>query len=203
MVHGGDVGVFQHEQRNNEAEVSSRDLGRSVRREVGGQEAKRVDAGHAASANRHGPALAGELGAADATAGRRASQRMLRVKRQRAGYRISAGEAHDTAERHARLQAGRVAPYAERNNARTKHGKGRLRAVGGRPTKRPGSRLPQSRPGVSARGFGCGRQRDTLRKTKQRGLARVAGAYLFNMIGRNVARLPKLLAAQERADHKG
>lgn len=43
--------------------------------------------------------------------------------------------------------------------------------------------------------FGWGKQHGTLRKTKHRGRARVAGDFLLNLIAYNLVRLPKLLAA--------
>ncbi len=42
--------------------------------------------------------------------------------------------------------------------------------------------------------FGWGKQHGTMRKTKHRGLARVAADFLLNLIGYNLVRIPKLLA---------
>jgi hypothetical protein len=43
--------------------------------------------------------------------------------------------------------------------------------------------------------FRCGKQHDTLRKTKHRGLAQVASDFLLNIIAYNLIRIPKLIAA--------
>ena len=43
--------------------------------------------------------------------------------------------------------------------------------------------------------FGWGKQHGTMRKTKHRGLARVTGDFMLNLIAYNLIRLPKLIAA--------
>jgi hypothetical protein len=42
--------------------------------------------------------------------------------------------------------------------------------------------------------FGWGKQQGTMRKTKHRGRAAVAGDFLLNIIAYNLIRIPKLLA---------
>jgi hypothetical protein len=43
--------------------------------------------------------------------------------------------------------------------------------------------------------FGWGKHHGTMRKTKHRGLDRVAGDFLVNVIAHNLLRIPKLIAA--------
>lgn len=43
--------------------------------------------------------------------------------------------------------------------------------------------------------FGWGKQHGTIRKTKHRSRLRVEAEFLLNMIGYNLARLPKLITA--------
>jgi hypothetical protein len=43
--------------------------------------------------------------------------------------------------------------------------------------------------------FGWGKQHGTMRKTKHRGLAVVAGDFLLNLIAYDLIRIPKLIAA--------
>jgi hypothetical protein len=43
--------------------------------------------------------------------------------------------------------------------------------------------------------FGWGKQHGALRKTKHRGVARVATDFLLNLIAYNLIRIPKLVAA--------
>jgi hypothetical protein len=42
--------------------------------------------------------------------------------------------------------------------------------------------------------FGWGKQHGTMRKSKHRGIARVAADFLLNLIAYNLIRIPKLLA---------
>ncbi|MWS31526.1 IS5/IS1182 family transposase, partial [Escherichia coli] len=43
--------------------------------------------------------------------------------------------------------------------------------------------------------FGWGKQHGTMRKTKHSGRERVLGDFLLNLIGYNLIRIPKLIAA--------
>ena len=43
--------------------------------------------------------------------------------------------------------------------------------------------------------FGWGKQHGTMRKTKHRGIGRVAANFLLNLIAYNLIRIPKLVAA--------
>jgi hypothetical protein len=43
--------------------------------------------------------------------------------------------------------------------------------------------------------FGWGKQHGTLRKTKHRGIRRVAGDFLLNLIAYDLVRIPKLVPA--------
>jgi len=43
--------------------------------------------------------------------------------------------------------------------------------------------------------FGWGKQHGTMRKTKHRGMAAVAGGFLINIIAYNLIRIPQLLVA--------
>ena len=43
--------------------------------------------------------------------------------------------------------------------------------------------------------FGWGKQHGTMRKAKHRGVARIAGEFLLNLIAYNLIRIPKLVAA--------
>jgi len=43
--------------------------------------------------------------------------------------------------------------------------------------------------------FGWGKQHGTMRKTKHRGISRVAADFMLNLIAYNLIRIPKLVAA--------
>ena len=153
--------------------------------------------GHAIMENRHGLAVAGRVTHANGTAERRASETMLRARRKAAGRRITTGEdkAYDTADHVANLRAIGVTPHVTQNQAVTKTGKTRNSAIDERTTRHPGYGMSQSRRAMVECIFGWGKQHGTMRKTKHRGIARVAADFLLNLIAYNLIRIPKLLAA--------
>jgi Transposase DDE domain len=81
------------------------------------------------------------------------------------------------------------------NQAVTKTGKNRNSAIDERTTRHPGYGMSQSRRAMVECIFGWGKQHGTMRKTKHRGIARVAADFLLNLIAYNLIRIPKLLAA--------
>jgi hypothetical protein len=153
--------------------------------------------GHATMENRHGLAVAGRVTHANGTAERRASETMLKARRKAAGRRITAGEdkAYDTADHVANLRAIGVTPHVTQNQAVTKTGKTRNSAIDERTTRHQGYGMSQSRRAMVECIFGWGKQHGTMRKTKHRGIGRVAADFLLNLIAYNLIRIPKLLAA--------
>ncbi len=81
------------------------------------------------------------------------------------------------------------------HNGETKTGKRRKSAIDGRTTRHTGYQMSQSRRPMIECIFGWGKQHGTMRKTKHRGLASVAADFLLNLIGHNLIRIPKLIAA--------
>ena len=73
-------------------------------------------------------------------------------------------------------------------------GKTRHSAIDERTTRHPGYGMSQSRRAMVECIFGWGKQHGTMRKTKHRGIARVAADFLLNLIAQNLIRIPKLLA---------
>ena len=122
---------------------------------------------------------------------------MLKARRKAAGRRITAGEdkAYDTADHVANLRAIGVTPHVTQNQAVTKTGKNRNSAIDERTTRHQGYGMSQSRRAMVECIFGWGKQHGTMRKTKHRGIARVAADFLLNLIAYNLIRIPKLLAA--------
>ncbi|MGY4501320.1 hypothetical protein ACVWYH_005251 [Bradyrhizobium sp. GM24.11] len=88
-----------------------------------------------------------------------------------------------------------VTPHVTQNQAVTKTGKNRNSAIDERTTRHPGYGMSQSRRAMIECIFGWGKQHGTMRKTKHRGIARVAADFLLNLIAYNLIRIPKLLAA--------
>ena len=132
---------------------------------------------------------------ATGTAERDASEAMLKAKAKSASGRITVGEdkAYDTTGHVANLRAAGVTPHVTQNNAETKTGKCRRSAIDGRTTRHPGYAMSQSRRAMIECMFGWGKQHGTMRRTKLRGTARVAGTFLLNLIAYNLVRIPKLV----------
>jgi transposase len=194
---GGDGTDFHGQERKNDTHASTTDPGSRLYRKANGREAKLSYMGHVTMENRHGLAVAGVVTEANGTAERRASETMLQTERAQAGHRITVGEdkAYDTADHVTALRAMNVTPHVTQNNGSTKTGKRRQSAIDGRTTRHVGYGMSQSRRAMIECIFGWGKQHGTMRRTKHRGLARVAGDFLLNLIAYNLIRLPRLTAA--------
>ena len=79
--------------------------------------------------------------------------------------------------------------------SRRKTGKTRTSAIDERTTRHQGYGMSQSRRAMVECIFGRGKEHGTMRKTKHRGIARVAADFLLNLIAYNLIRIPKLMAA--------
>ena len=122
---------------------------------------------------------------------------MLKAQANRSGYRITAGEdkAYDARDHVQALRKINVTPHVAQNEATTKTGKKRRSAIDRRTTRHTGYAMSQSRRAMIECIFGWGKQHGTMRKTKLRGLANVAGSFMLNLIAYNLVRIPKLIAA--------
>jgi hypothetical protein len=164
-------------------------------RKAAGREARLCYMGHVVMEN--GLAVAGLLSKATGTAERRASEAMLAIRRRLAGRRITVGEdkAYDTTDHVVRLRAAGITPHVTQNNGLTKTGRRRRSAIDGRTTRHTSYAKSQSRRAMIECIFGWGKQHGTLRKTRHRGIRRVAGNFLLNLIAYNLVRIPKLIPA--------
>ena len=194
---GGGGTDFHGQSRKNDTHASTTDPDSRLYRKAAGREAKLCYMGHVTMENRHGLAVAGMVTAANGTAERRAAEAMLKARRKAAGHRITVGEdkAYDTAEHVAGLRKLGVTPHVAQNDAKTKTGRRRRSAIDGRTTRHTGYAMSKSRRAMIECIFGWGKQHGTMRKTKHRGIARVAADFLLNLIGYNLIRLPKLIGA--------
>jgi IS5 family transposase len=174
----GDGANFHGQKRKNDTHASTSDPDSRLYRKAAGREAKLCYMGHA-------------------TAERRASEKMLKKKAKEAGHRITAGEdkAYDTADHVTNLRAVNVTPHVTQNNGVTKTGKSRRSAIDERTTRHPGYGMSQSRRPMIECLFGWGKQHGTMRKTKHRGICRVAADFILNLIAYNLVRIPKLVTA--------
>jgi len=194
---GDDGANFHGQKRKNDTHASTSDPNSRLYRKAAGREAKLCYMGHATMENRHGLAVGGMVTHANGTAERRASEIMLKARRKAAGHRITAGEdkAYDTADHVANLRAINVTPHVTQNQAVTKTGNNRKSAIDQRTTRHQGYGMSQSRRAMIECIFGWGKQHGTMRKTKHRGIGRVAANFLLNLIAYNLIRIPKLVAA--------
>ncbi len=187
---------FHGQKRKNDTHESVTDPDSRLYRKAQGREAKLCYMGHATMENRNGLAVAGRVTHANGTAERRASEAMLKAKRKAAGHPITAGEdkAYDTVDHVAALREAGVRPHVTQNNTVTKTGNHRRSAIDGRTTRHEGYGMSQSRRAMIECIFGWGKQHGTMRKTKHRGIVRVAADFMLNLIAYNLIRIPKLLA---------
>jgi transposase len=192
---GDDGANFHGQQRKNDTHASVTDPDSRLYRKAAGREAKLCYMGHVTMENRNGLAVAGRVTHATGTAERRASEDMLKAKAKESGRRITVGEdkAYDTADHVAKLRALNVTPHVAQYNSGNPNG--RQSVIDGRTTRHDGYGRSQSRRAMVECIFGWGKQHGTMRKTKHRGPARVAGDFLLNLIAYNLVRLPSLIAA--------
>jgi transposase len=193
----GDGSDFHGQQRKNDTHASTTDPESRLYRKAAGREARLSYMGHVTMENRHGLAVAGKVTEANGTAERRASEAMMKAKRREVGCRITVGEdkAYDTGDHVAALRDLEVTPHVAQNDAVTKTGRRRRSAIDGRTTRHAGYGMSQSRRAMIECIFGWGKQHGTMRKTKHRGIARVAADFLLNLIAYNLVRIPKLVRA--------
>jgi hypothetical protein len=100
-------------------------------------------------------------------------------------------KAYGTADHIAKLRAFNVTPHVTQNDSITSTGK-RRRAIDARTTRHKGYGMWQSHRVMIECIFGWGKQHGTMRKTKHRGIARLAADFLLNLIAYNLIRIPKL-----------
>ena len=191
----GNGADFHGQTRKNDTHQSTTDPDSRLYRKAAGREARLSYMGHVTMENRSGLAVLGMLSKATGTAERRAAETMLAISRKLAGHRITVGEdkAYDTADHVAQLRAAGVTPHVTQNNGPTKTGRLRRSAIDRRTTRHGGYAASQSRRPMIECIFGWGKQHGTLRKTKHRGIRRVAMGFLLNLIAYNLVRIPKLV----------
>jgi transposase len=194
----GDDGTNFHGQtRKNDTHVSTSDPDSRLYRKAAGREARLCYMGHVTMENRHGLAVAGIVTHASGTAERRAAEIMLEAEGRKAGRRITAGadKAYDTADHVANLRAIDVTPHVTQNDGMGKTGRRRRSAIDARTTRHQGYGMSQTRRAMIECIFGWGKQHGTMRRTKHRGICRVAADFMLNLIAYNLIRVPKLVTA--------
>jgi IS5 family transposase len=194
----GDGGEnFRGQTRKNDSHASTTDPDSRLYRKAAGREARLCYMGHVLMENRNGLAVGGKVSFANGTAERSEAVALLkqRTRQTGRGATVGADKAYDTKDHVAALRKLGVIPHVARHDAKTKTGNRRRSAIDARTTRHPGYALSQTRRKMIECIFGWGKQIGTMRKTKHRGLARIAGDFLLNLIAYNLTRIPKLIPA--------
>ncbi len=194
----GDPGQFRGERRSNETHESKTDPDARLYRKGHGQEAKLGYLGHVLMENRHGLLVDAMLTQADGTAERDAALLMLyrkwRSRRQRGSrgaISVGADKAYDTRDFVHTMRELSIRPHVAQN--RTRSGGS---AIDGRTSRHESYAVSQSKRPLIEKAFGWMKQTGGLRKTKLRGLAKVAWQFLMTAAAFNLWRLPKLRTAE-------
>ncbi len=197
---GGDdqPGQFRGEKRSNETHESKTDPGARLYRKGHGQEARLGYLGHLLMENRNGLIVDAVVTQADGTAERDAALLMLyrqwrKRRQQRRGRPMSVGadKGYDTRDFVSTVREMQVRPHVTQNLARAGGS-----AIDARTTRHDSYQVSQRKRPLIEKAFGWMKQTGGMRKTRFRGLARVAWQFLMTAAALNLWRLPKLQASQ-------
>ena len=197
---GGDdePGQFRGQKRSNETHASKTDADAKLYRKGNGQEAKLGYLGHVLMENRHGFIVNAMLTQADGRAERDAALLMLyqqwrsrRQRRRSAPMSVGADKAYDTQDFVRTVRELDIRPHVAQNLNRCGGS-----AIDGRTTRHESYRVSQRKRPWIEKAFGWMKQTGGMRKTKLRGLAKVAWQFLMTAAAFNLWRLPKVQTAE-------
>lgn len=198
---GGDAepGQFRGEKRSNETHASKTDADARLYRKGHGQEARLGYLGHVLMENRNGLIVDAMVTQADGKAERDAALLMLHElwrRRRRQGRRgprsVGADKAYDTQDFVRTVRELGIRPHVAQNVKRAGGS-----AIDGRTARHESYRLSQRQRPLIEKVFGWMKQTGGMRKTKLRGLGKVAWQFLMTAAAFNLWRLPKLQSAME------
>jgi len=196
---GGDdqPGQFRGEKRSNDTHASKTDPDARLYRKGNGQEAKLGYLGHLLMENRHGLIVNAMLTRADGTAERDAALLMMyqqwrsrRQRRRRAPMSIGADKAYDTHDFVETAREMDFRPHVTQNVNRPGGS-----AIDGRTIRHASYQVSQKKRPLIEKAFGWMKQTGGIRKTKLRGLAKVAWQFLMTAAAFNLWRIPKIQTA--------
>ena len=180
---------FHGERRLNQTHASTTDPEARLFRKGKGKEAKLCFMGHVLMENRHGLIITPRLTAATGTAERDAAERMVGDFPGRHRITVGGDKAYDTREFVQSLRVLNAVPHMAQNC------KGRNSALDGRTTRHPGYAISQRLRKRVKEIFGWMKTVSNLRKTRHRGVARVAWVFTFTAAAYNLVRIRNLAAA--------
>jgi transposase len=193
----GDGSQFRGERRRNDTPESKTDPEAKLYRQGGGPEAKLGYLGHVLMENRNGLIVDAMVTQADGTAERDAALLMVHRKWRGNGrwgprkpISVGADQAYDTRDFVATLRAYRVRPHVAQNWKRAGGS-----AIDQRTARHDSYPISQRKRPLMEKVFGWMKQTGGMRKTKLRGLWKVAWQFLITAAAFNLWRLPKLQVA--------
>ena len=191
---GGDdkPGQFRGEKRSNDTHQSKTDPDAKLYRKGHGQEAKLGYLGHVLMENRQGLIVDALLTQADGTAERDAALLMLHRKWRKTSLPLSVGadKAYDTRDFVQTVRAMEIRPHVTQNANRSGGS-----AIDGRTTRHDSYTVSQRKRPLIEKAFGWMKQTGGIRKTKLRGLCKVAWQFVITAAAYNLWRLPRLASA--------
>jgi transposase len=181
---------FKGEKRSNETHRSATDPDARLYRKGPGREARLCFIGHGLMENRSGLIVDARLTRVSGHAERLAALDMIqhRADRPRA-ITLGADRGYDAADFVEELRTLNVRPHVAQNTSR------RRSAIDGRTTRHPGYGMSQRIRKRIEEAFGWMKTVAGLRKTRFRGLPKVALAFTFAAAAYNLVRAPKLIGA--------
>jgi transposase len=180
---------FKGEKRSNETHASTSDPDALLYRKGSGMEAKLCFIGHALMENRNGIFIDARLTRVSGHAERLAALDMIEPRANWPHAITLGGDKNfDTKDFVMELREINVTPHVAQNRSRTS-------AIDGRTTRHAGYAISQRIRKRIEEGFGWMKTVAGLRKTKYRGLEKVAWAFTFGAAAYNLVRLPKLTVA--------
>jgi transposase len=181
---------FKGQKRSNETHRSTTDPDAMLYRKGPGMEAKLCFIGHGLMENRSGLMVDARLTRVSGHAERLAALDMIQgVADRPVAITLGGDKGYDAADFVEELRTLNVRPHVAQNTS------GRRSAIDKRTTRHPGYAASQRIRKRIEETFGWMKVVAGMRKTKLRGLPKVAWAFTFAVVAYNLIRLPKLLAA--------
>lgn len=180
---------FKGEKRLNATHESTTDPDARLFKKAKGQESKLCYLGHVTMENRNGLAVNARLTRATGTAERAAAVDMLEELPGEHRITVGGDKAYDTKEFVRESRSRNVTPHVAQNT------KNRASAIDQRTTRHVGYLISQRKRKRVEEIFGWLKTVGVLRKTRHRGLPRVAWMFTFGVAAYNLVRMRNLMTA--------
>jgi transposase len=179
---------FHGENRSNDTHESKTDPEARLARKSGGHESKLAWCGNVMIENRHGLVVDTELMQPSGTAEREAAMMMTERLRRTQRVTVAADKAYDTKDLVAAMRELNATPHVAQNDKRPGGS-----AIDRRTTRHDGYQISQRKRKRIEEVFGWMKTIGMLRKTRHRGLFKVAWVFTFTAAAYNLVRMRSLL----------